>query len=108
MDRDTAKYEIQRRAKELLQPDNSKQGFICPICGSGSGKKGTGITTKDGIHFTCWAGCFSNADIIDIIERKLSIQEKLANRGPSTVQTYTGTGAKVTKHNTSGGFFSEV
>lgn len=50
----------------------------------------------------------TNADIIDIIERKLSIQEKLANRGPSTVQTYTGTGAKVTKHNTSGGFFSEV
>ncbi len=50
----------------------------------------------------------TNADIIDIIERKLSIQEKLANRGPSTVQTYNGSGAKVTKHNTSGGFFSEV
>ena len=26
-----------------------------------------GITTKDGVHFTCWAGCFTNADIIDII-----------------------------------------
>ena len=50
----------------------------------------------------------TNADIIDIIERKLSIQEKLANRGPSTVQTYNGSGTKVTKHNTSGGFFSEV
>ena len=50
----------------------------------------------------------TNADIIDIIERKLSIQEKLAKRGPSTVQTYNGSGAKVTKHNTSGGFFSEV
>lgn len=75
MDRDTAKYEIQRRAKELLQPDNSKQGFICPICGSGSGKKGTGITTKDGIHFTCWAGCFSNADIIDIIGLEQGLTE---------------------------------
>jgi len=75
MDRDTAKYEIQRRAKELLQPDNSKQGFICPICGSGSGKKGTGITTKDGIHFTCWAGCFSNSDIIDIIGMEQGLTE---------------------------------
>ena len=75
MDRDTAKYEVQRRAKELLQPDNSKQGFICPICGSGSGKKGTGITTKDGIHFTCWAGCFSNADIIDIIGLEQGLTE---------------------------------
>ena len=50
----------------------------------------------------------TNADIIEIIERKLSIQEKLANRSPSTVQTYNGKGAKVTKHNTSGGFFGEV
>ncbi|MGN0657020.1 MAG: flagellar biosynthesis protein FlgN [Ruminiclostridium sp.] len=50
----------------------------------------------------------TNADIIEIIERKLSIQEKLANRSPSTVQTYNGKGTKVTKHNTSGGFFGEV
>ena len=75
MDRDTARTEIQRRAKELLQPDNSKQGYICPICGSGSGNKGTGITTKDGIHFTCWAGCFSNSDIIDIIGMEQGLTE---------------------------------
>ena len=75
MDRDTARAEIQRRAKELLQPDNSKQGYICPICGSGSGNKGTGITTKDGIHFTCWAGCFSNSDIIDIIGMEQGLTE---------------------------------
>lgn len=50
----------------------------------------------------------TNADIIEIIERKLSIQEKLAGKTPSTVQTYTGQGVKVTKHNTSGGFFGEV
>ena len=28
-------------------------GFICPICKSGTGKNGTGIETKDNIHFTC-------------------------------------------------------
>lgn len=50
----------------------------------------------------------TNADIIDIIERKLSVQEKLINRSHSTASTYTGKGVKVTKHNTSGGFFGEV
>ena len=67
MDREQAKQYIQERAKDYLQQDHSRKGYICPICGSGSGKNGTGITTKDGIHFTCWAGCFTNADIIDII-----------------------------------------
>ena len=50
----------------------------------------------------------TNADIIDIIERKLSIQEKIINKKHSTASTYTGRGVKVTKHNTSGGFFNEV
>ena len=50
----------------------------------------------------------TNADIIEIIERKLSIQEKLANQPRSTMDTYTGKGTKVRKHNTSGGFFGEV
>ena len=47
--------------------DKKHKGYICPICGSGSGKNGTGITTKDGIHFTCWVGCFTSKDIFDII-----------------------------------------
>ena len=50
----------------------------------------------------------TNADIIEIIERKLSIQEKLANQSHSTMETYTGAGTKVRKHNTSGGFFGQV
>lgn len=50
----------------------------------------------------------TNADIIEIIERKLSVQEKLINRTHSTASTYTGKGVKVTKHNTSGGFFGNV
>lgn len=67
MNREEARQYIQERAKDLLQQDRSGKGYICPVCGSGSGKNGTGITTKDGVHFTCWAGCFTNADIIDII-----------------------------------------
>ena len=45
------------------------------ICGSGDGAKGTGITTKDGIHFTCWAGCFKHSDIIDIIGQRDGLTE---------------------------------
>lgn len=63
-----------------FKPDKSGKGYICPICGSGTGKNGTGITTQDNIHFTCWAGCFSNSDFLDIIgiERGLtSFKDKL-------------------------------
>lgn len=60
---------IHSRGEELLQRDKSGKGFICPmpLCNSGAGKNGTGITTRDHIHYTCWRGCFNNADIIDII-----------------------------------------
>lgn len=67
MDRDRAKQEILERSREYFTPDKSKKGFICPICGSGSGSHGTGITTKDGTHYTCWTGCFTSADIFEII-----------------------------------------
>ena len=67
MNREEARQYMIQRGKEHLTPDRSGKGFICPICGSGSGSHGTGITTKDGVHFTCWTGCFTNADIIDII-----------------------------------------
>lgn len=67
MNREEAREYIIAHSTDLLSPDGSKRGFICPICGSGSGKKGTGITSKDkNVHFTCWAGCFSNVDIFEI------------------------------------------
>lgn len=58
-----------------LSPDGSGKGKICPICGSGSGKKGTGLTTKDGVHFTCWHGCFTSSDIIDIIGQENGVED---------------------------------
>ena len=75
MNREQAKDEIKARSAEYLQQDKSKKGYICPICGSGSGKNGTGITTKDGIHFTCWAGCFTHSDIIDIIGQEYGLTD---------------------------------
>lgn len=67
MTREEAKDFIRNNAKYYLSPDKVGSGYICPICKSGSGKNGTGITTKDGVHFTCWTGCYTNSDIIDII-----------------------------------------
>ena len=67
MDRNSARDYIREFAAQHLKRDKSGKGYICPLCGSGSGKNGTGMTTKDGIHFTCWAGCFTNADMVDII-----------------------------------------
>lgn len=75
MNREQAKEYLYAHAKDLLTPDKSRKGFICPICGSGGGSKGTGITTKDGAHFTCWAGCFTHSDIIDIIGQRDGLTE---------------------------------
>ena len=70
MTRNEAREYIVSHSTDVLQRDGRGKGWICPICGSGSGKKGkgTGIDSKDGgRHFTCWTGCYKNADIIDII-----------------------------------------
>lgn len=75
MNKEQARQQIINSADRFLERDGSGKGYICPICGSGSGKNGTGITAKDGIHFTCWTGCFTNADIIDIIGIRDGIED---------------------------------
>lgn len=74
MDFEQARAFINSKALSELTKDRSGNGYICPICNSGSGAKGTGITTTDNIHFTCWAGgCFKNASWIDILAVKAGI-----------------------------------
>ena len=82
MNRDEARLYLIEHTTDLLTPDAKSRGkakpkgYICPICGSGT--NGDGITTKDGIHFKCWAGeCFTNADIIDIFGFKAGKTEYL-------------------------------
>ena len=69
MTRNEAQDYIREHSTEYFSRDKTGKGYICPICGSGSGRKGTGITEnpKRAGHFTCWSGCFSNADIFEII-----------------------------------------
>lgn len=50
-----------------------KTGYICPVCGSGSGANGTGITTRYGKYFKCWRGCFDKADVFDLIGMKYGL-----------------------------------
>lgn len=58
---------LHKCSERLLQPA-SGGGYICPVCGWDGGKQGNGITSKDGVHYTCWGGgCYTNADIIDIV-----------------------------------------
>ena len=69
---------IKERATEYFTPDRSGKGYLCPICGSGSGEHGTGITEnpKDKSHFTCWGGnCFRNADIFEIIGKQCGLTD---------------------------------
>ena len=74
---------INSQAQKELEKDKSGNGFICPICGSGSGKNGngTGMTTKDGIHFTCWVGDhIRNESYIDILAKMDGIPDPASNR----------------------------
>lgn len=68
------KRKILTNSTQFFLQDKTHKGYICPICGSGSGVHGTGITTKDGVHFTCWVGCFTNKDIFDIIGLQYGLQ----------------------------------
>lgn len=60
--------EIKSRYAEILRPAKHNT-FICDICGSGSGKNGTGLTvgTKNKTHLTCWNGGCSFSEGGDII-----------------------------------------
>lgn len=73
------KYDIEKLRQILEQKylmPAKRSGYVCPICDNGTGKDGTGIISKDGIHYTCFKGCFSNADIIDIVAIAENIPEE--------------------------------
>lgn len=76
MNVEDAIYQINNDAASYLKRDVGGKGYVCPICGDGDGTNGrNGITTKDGIHFTCWHGCFASADVIDIIGMEYGLSD---------------------------------
>ena len=71
MDRDTAKQEIRGSWKRLFPADRKNKGIICPLCDSGSGKNGTGITEnpKSPGQLKCW-NCGFQGDVIDLYQQR--------------------------------------
>ena len=73
MDRETAIQEVKERWRELFPADKKKRGIICPICGSGSGAHGTGITANRShgkpYSLKCWS-CDFTGDAIDLIQQQ--------------------------------------
>ena len=73
---------IHENPEVYLTPTGKKGGgYICPICGSGSGPHKTGIVSDktEMWKFTCFAGdCFKKSDIINIIGLKEHLDNKAA------------------------------
>lgn len=55
-----------------LYPHDKKSGIVCPLCNSGSGKHGDGITAdekhKRPYYLRCWS-CGFKGDIIDLMQQ---------------------------------------
>lgn len=69
MDREQAKEYMIANPQEYLQQDRSGKGYICPLCGNGSGSTGTGLRSKDnGRHYKCFK-CGFYGDIIELIAK---------------------------------------
>lgn len=68
---------IQSNPQKYFNPDKSKKGYICPICGSGSGKNGTGIAEnpKEKHRYKCFS-CGAYGDVIDFISQAEHISLK--------------------------------
>ena len=68
MNREQAKEEIKQRYADILQPAPKKLGeqptYICPLCGSGSGKNGTGLSAVPGKELLHCFGCGESGDIL--------------------------------------------
>ena len=80
-DRGTAKAEIKSRWRAFYPADKKQKGIICPLCGSGSGKNGTGIVEVPGKpgQLKCFA-CDFSGDVIDLYmqENGLDFNEAFA------------------------------
>ena len=74
MDRQTATEAVKERLTEYVESitDHSSKGnkraYVCPICGSGTGRNKTGAftITKDGLKWKCFA-CDRGGDTLDLI-----------------------------------------
>lgn len=64
MDYKKIREEAARRVFSLFRPDRQGRGFICPICGNGSGSTGDGVTFIKGTPRVHCFKCGFNGDLI--------------------------------------------
>lgn len=57
----------------------NRKSYICPNCGSGSSKNGSGMTSKDGEYWKCWS-CGLSANKVELfrIQNSLNYEEACA------------------------------
>lgn len=63
----------------LTEKDRSEKGYVCPVCGSGKGKHGTGLTagTQNPNYYRCWR-CDFSGDVFDIIKVVCNCQDAVS------------------------------
>lgn len=63
---------------EWLDSDKRRKGWICPLCGNGSGKDGDGLVynpnAKDPGYFHCFV-CGFDGDLVDLIGKRYDIPD---------------------------------
>ena len=54
----------------------NRRSYVCPVCGSGTGQNGSGMTSKDGEYWKCWS-CGQSYSKVELfrIRNSLSYEE---------------------------------
>ena len=65
MRREEMIVKINENPSIFLERDKTGKGYVCPVCGSGTGKNGTGLTQwkNNPRHWRCWK-CGEGGDVI--------------------------------------------
>ena len=64
--REQLKGYLQHYVESVTKPSKGRGMYVCPLCGSGSGRNGTGaFSIKDGDSWKCFA-CNTGGDIFDL------------------------------------------
>ena len=66
-ERDQLKGRLQEYVERITQPSRGANMYVCPLCGSGTGKKGTGaFSILNGERWKCFV-CGKGGDLYDLI-----------------------------------------
>lgn len=83
MDYNEAREELKQHLKEyvdsITRPSKGRNMYICPLCGSGTGRNGTGafnIDTEAPYRWICYS-CGKSGDIFDLIKEHEGLAEPL-------------------------------